>query len=406
MAVKLNTSQFAEEGAAPDFPGSARPPRRAYPTDWRSISVQALALVAVGAVAAFLVFNIATNVRLLSVETGFEFLSRPAGFAISQALIPYTSSSTYLTAFFVALLNTVVLTLLCIVIATALGLTVALARLSSNPLLSRLAAAFVEAMRNVPLLLHLLVWYFVVVRTLPAPRDGYSFFDLAFLSNRGLYLPAPDTGLLAFLIAGLAGLGCTLLFAGVARARKLAYGRGGLWSWLTPVPLFAVPALALASGLAELHWSIPELRGFNYAGGIKIVPEFVAMTLGLSIYSSAFVAEIFRGGINSVSRGQREAGLSLGLAPWLVNLKIVIPLALRAVVPPLGAQYVLLLKNSSLAAAIAYPDLMLIFAGTALNQTGQPLEVMFVTLSAYVVLGLALAVATSLLNRRLALVTR
>jgi general L-amino acid transport system permease protein len=376
--------------------------------DWRSIMIQVLTLVAVVAVVAFLAGNIATNVSRLGVESGFGFLSRPAGFAISQSLIPYTSSSTYLTAFFVALLNTVVLALLCIVFATALGLTVALARLSSNPLVSGLAAAFVEAMRNVPLLLHLLIWYFVVVRSLPAPRDGFSFFGLAFLSNRGLYLPAPegDAALGALLIAVLVAAACMALLAGLARARKRNTGAAGIRGWMVPAPLLAIPLLAWITGLSDLHWSVPELRGFNYAGGIKIVPEFVAMTLGLSIYASAFIAEVFRGGINSVPRGQREAGLSLGLAPWLVNVKIVIPLALRAVVPPLGGQYVLLLKNSSLAAAIAYPDLMLIFAGTALNQTGQPLEVMLITLSAYVVLGLAIAAAMSLWNRRLMLVTR
>lgn len=408
MAANPDTTRLAAEGAAPVTPGGARLRRRRYPTDLRSLSVQALALIAVLAVAAFLVFNVVTNVRLLSVQTGFEFLSRPAGFAISQTLIPYTSSSTYLTAFLVALLNTVVLTLLSIVVATLLGLTVALARQSPNPLLARIAAAYVETVRNVPLLLHLLVWYFVVVRSLPAPRNGYSFFGLAFLSNRGLYLPAPqaDGGLAALLAAMLAGLLATLLLAALAGARKRSTGRAGPLGPLVPVPLVAVPLLALATGLAGLQWSVPELRGFNYAGGISVVPELVAMTLGLSIYSSAFIAEIFRGGFNSVPKGQREAGLALGLAPWLVNLMIVIPLALRAVVPPLGAHYVLLLKNSSLAAAIAYPDLMLIFAGTALNQTGQPLEVMLITLAAYLVLGLSIALATSLVNRRLALVTR
>jgi general L-amino acid transport system permease protein len=298
-----------------------------------------------------------------------------------------------------------VLSLTCIVAATLLGMAVALARVSPNPTLSGLAAAYVEAIRNVPLLLQLLAWYFVVVRSLPTPRNAYSFLGVGFLSNRGLYLPAPDASA-GFVVALFAGLGLACAVSLSAWIRKSETGRAGRRVWLAPAALVGVPLLALATGLANLHWSVPVLRGFNYTGGLKLVPEFIAMMLGLSIYSSAFLAEVFRGGINAVGRGQREAALSLGMRPWLVNWKVVIPLALRVVVPPLGGQYVLLLKNSSLAAAIAYPDLMQVMAGTAVNQTGQPLEVMFMTLATYVLLGLMIAAATNLWNYRLKLRVR
>jgi len=402
VAVAPHQRDLSEERAAARVASGARPPRRSYAVNWRDAAIQGLTLVAVAAVAGFLVWNLVSNVRQLGVNVGFDFLFRPASFAISQTLIPYTPASTYLDAFVAALLNTVVLSLTCIVAATLLGMAVALARVSSNPTLSGLAATYVEAIRNVPLLLQLLAWYFVVVRSLPTPRNAYSFFSVGFLSNRGLYLPAPEANA-GFVIALVAGLAVASAVAVSAWMRKSETGRAGRRLWLIPAAFVGVPLLALATGFADLHWSVPVLRGFNYAGGLKLVPEFIAMTLGLSIYASAFVAEVFRGGINAVGRGQREAGLSLGMRPWLVNWKVVIPLALRVVVPPLGGQYVLLLKNSSLAAAIAYPDLMQVMAGTAVNQTGQPLEVMFITLATYVLLGLMIAAATNLWNYRLKL---
>lgn len=406
----LNSAEQAREDAAAGIESSRPPPRRRFEHigGWRNISIQAAALIGVAAVLVFLAINVANNVSRLGIETGFEFLFRPAGFPISQTLIPYSPSSTYLTAFFVALLNTVVLAAICIVLSTALGLLVGLARLSANPMVSGLAASFVEAVRNVPLLLHLLAWYFIVLRSLPAPREAISVLDLIYLSKRGLYVPAPEAGqpLVVLCLAFLGGLAGSIVLARAARARKMKTGRAGPMAFLSIAPVILLPLAVVLAGYGDLTWSIPELRGFNYAGGAEMVPEFVAMTVGLSVYSAAFIAEIFRGGFNSVPRGQREGALSLGLPAWLVNLKIVIPLALRAVTPPLGAQYVLLLKNSSLAAAIAYPDLMLIFAGTALNQTGQPLEVMFITLSAYLILGLLIAMATNAWNRRLALVSR
>jgi general L-amino acid transport system permease protein len=290
--------------------------------------------------------NVAANLHRLGVRTGFAFLSRPAGFDISQTLISYSEASTYFTAFVAALLNTVLATALSIVFATVLGFVGALARRSSNQLVSAIGAIYVETFRNIPLLIQLLFWYFAVMQSLPLPRNSLHIGDVIFLNNRGLFIP-----------------------------------------WIH-----------LDRGLSV---SIPQLQGFNFHGGLTILPELLALTLGLSIYSAAFVAEIMRGGMQAISRGQIDAAISLGLTRWQTIRFVVVPLALRIIVPPLGAYYIVMLKNTSLGSAIAYPELILVVAGTILNQTGQPIEAMEITLATYVVLGLGLAVATGAVNRRL-----
>jgi general L-amino acid transport system permease protein len=277
------------------------------------------------------------------VHTGFAFLGRPAGFAISQTLIPFDETSTYFRAFLVALVNTLLVTGLSIVIATIMGFIIALARSSSNQLVAAAGAVYVETFRNIPLLIQLLFWYFAVVQALPPPRQSIDIGHVIFLNSRGLFIPWIDT-------AGL---------------------------------------------------SIPRLQGFNFHGGLVILPELLAVTIGLSIYSAAFIAEIMRAGIQATSRGQIDAAQSLGLTRWQTTRLIVVPLALRIIVPPLGAYYIVILKNSSLGSAIAYPDLILIVAGTILNQTGQPIEAMTITLAAYLFLGVAIALLTSGVNRYL-----
>jgi general L-amino acid transport system permease protein len=357
---------------------------------------------------AFIARNVVVNLDRLGVRTGFAFLARPAGFEIAQALIPYHEQSSYFRAFLVALLNTVVLSGLCIVLATILGFAIGLARLSANRLLASVAGAYVEIVRNIPLLLQLLFWYFAVIRPLPGPRQSLSLFGLAYLNNRGLNVPRPvfGDGFGLVVVGLLVGVGLAGALVWAARRHRLRAGVPSALRWLAPLPIVLCPVLIAVIRGASLSWSVPVLSGFNFAGGMTLIPEFVAMVVGLSVYSAAFIAEIVRGGIASVPQGQADAARALGLRPWLVTSKVVVPLALRAIVPPLGGQYVLLLKNSSLAAAIAYPDLMLIFAGTVLNQTGQPLEAMTITLTTYLALALALAVATGAWNRRLALVER
>jgi general L-amino acid transport system permease protein len=307
-----------------------------------------LQLAVLAGVALFLIFigwNVAANLQRLGVRTGFGFLSRPAGFDISQTLLPYSEASTYFTAFLAALLNTVLATALSIVFATLLGFVIALARRSSNELVSAAGAVYVETFRNIPLLIQLLFWYFAVMQSLPLPRNSLHIGDAVFLNNRGLFIP-----------------------------------------WLD---------------FHGLTFSVPQLQGFNFHGGLTILPELLAVTLGLSIYSASFIAEIMRGGMQAVSRGQVDAAISLGLTRWQAIRFVVVPLALRIIVPPLGAYYIVMLKNTSLGSAIAYPELILVVSGTILNQTGQPIEAMVLTLATYVALGLGLAVATSATNRRL-----
>ena len=305
------------------------------------VLLQAVALLAVVIFVLFIAHNLTANLERLGVRTGFGFLSRPAGFAISQAPIPFDEASTYFRAFLVALLNTLLVTGLSIVLATVIGFVIALARSSSNQLVAGAGATYVETFRNIPLLIQLLFWYFAVVQALPLPRQSFEIANAIFLNNRGLFIP-----------------------------------------WID------------ASGL-----SVPHLEGFNFHGGLVILPELLALTIGLSIYSAAFIAEIMRGGIQATSRGHIDAAYSLGLTRRQTTRLIVVPLALRIIVPPLGAYYIVVLKNSSLGSAIAYPDLILIVAGTILNQTGQPIEAMTITLATYLVLGLTLAFITSAVNR-------
>jgi general L-amino acid transport system permease protein len=309
----------------------------------RGVLLQAITLVAVALFVFFIAHNLTANLERLGVRTGFGFLSRPAGFAISQTPIPFDETATYFRAFLVALLNTLLVTGLSIALATVIGFVVALARSSSNQLVTVAGATYVETFRNIPLLIQLLFWYFAVVQALPPPRESFEIADAIFLNNRGLFIP-----------------------------------------WFG------------ASGL-----SIPHLAGFNFQGGAVLLPELLALTLGLSIYSAAFIAEIMRGGIQATSQGHIDAAHSLGLTRWQTTRLVVVPLALRIIVPPLGAYYIVILKNSSLGSAIAYPDLILIVAGTILNQTGQPIEAMTITLATYLVLGLALALITSAVNRYL-----
>jgi general L-amino acid transport system permease protein len=391
-----------------------RPPRRprfALPQGtlaWRAFAIQAVVLVAITAFLIWIAANIITNITRLNINTGFSFLSRPAGFEIAQKLINFGEAATYFDVFLVSLINTVVLTAVAIVFATLLGFIIGLARLSSNKLVAGVAAAYVEIIRNIPLLLQLFYWYFAVLRPLPNPRQSLNFFDVAFLNKRGLYLPYPITepGFGALVATTLAMIAAGLVLAWMNKRHRLRTGTS-LHSVRAIALLLLVPPVVVAwlTGF-PLSWDVPHLAGFNFDGGMAVIPEFVAMAIALSLYGAAYIAEIVRSGIRAVPSGQIDAGRAIGLRPGAISRKIVIPQALRVILPPLGTQYIVLLKNSSLAAAIAYPDLMLVFAGTVLNQTGQPLEVMLVTMASYVLIGLIIGAVINLLNRRVQLVER
>jgi len=371
-------------------------------------AVQTAVLAAVALVAWLAAGNLAANLGRLGIHTGLGFLDRSAGFAISQHLIDYSESSTYLRALEVAILNTLLLAAVSIVLATPLGFAIGLARRSSNGLLSALAAGYVELLRNLPLLLQLFFWYFAVLRALPVPRASVSFLGAVFLNVRGLILPRPlaAPGFEVFLAALGLGIALALGTAAWMRRQREKFGAAPVSGAAVGALLVLPPLAALLLGGPPIHWELPELRGFNFAGGLVVQPEFVAMALALSLYSAAYIAEIVRAGIDAVSRGQIEAARALGLRSGAITAKIVIPQALRVIVPPLGNEYLRLFRNTTLAAAIGYPDLTLVFAGTAVIQTAQPLEVMLIVCACYLAINLTVSAAINAYNRRIALTYR
>jgi general L-amino acid transport system permease protein len=364
--------------------------------------LQLIVLLGVVLLVAGIAHDVATNLARLGIKTGFWFLSRPAGFDISQTLIPYHDDSTYFTVFLVALLNTLLVSLLSIILGTLLGLVVALSRSSSNGLVAATGSLYVETFRNIPLLIQLLFWYFAAMQALPAPSASFQIARMIFLNDRGLFIPSIQFGdsLGPMVGAFAAGLALSLFMLAKARRHRIAAGQVRAFAWWALLPCIVLPLAIGVCYRVDIAWSIPQLRGFNFHGGIAILPELLALTVGLSIYSGAFIAEIIRGGIQAVSRGQTDAAVSLGLTRWQTSRLILLPLALRVIVPPLGAYYVVVLKNSSLGSAIAYPDLILVFAGTVLNQTAQPIEVMTLTLLTYLALGFLFSFATSTVNRQ------
>jgi general L-amino acid transport system permease protein len=369
---------------------------------------QILAVVAVVAIAIYLIHNTITNLNNRGITSGFAFLDRSAGFGIVQHLIDYQQGDTYGRVFLVGLLNTLLVSALCIVFASFLGFFLGLARLSDNWLLRKLSTVYIETFRNIPPLLQIFFWYFAVLRNLPGPRQAVSAFDLAFLSNRGLYIPSPQwgEGLLAFIAAILLAGAFSV---GLFRYNKMHQIKTGQLRRTWPTALVLIIGLPLIAHWvfgAALHWDVPVLRGFNFRGGMALIPELAALTLALSVYTSAFIAEIIRSGIQAVPYGQHEAARSLGLPNPVTLRQVIIPQALRVVIPPLTSQYLNIVKNSSLAAAIGYPDMVSLFAGTVLNQTGQAIETIAITMSVYLIISLSISLLMNIYNRRMALIER
>ncbi|HSZ96595.1 MAG TPA: ABC transporter permease subunit, partial [Bradyrhizobium sp.] len=287
--------------------------------------------------------------------------------------------------------------------ATVIGFLVALGRLSPNWLLARISGGYVELLRNIPLLFQILFWYLAVLQALPPPRQSISLFDLFFLSNRGLVVPTPipHAGLEAVTIALLIAISASLLLRFYAQRQLFQSGRMlTIWPYIVGL-IIGLPLIASLAFGSPVSFEIPQLRGFNFAGGSRIIPEFVALTLALSTYTGAFIAEVVRAGILSVHKGQMEAGSSLGLSRGAALRLIVVPQALRVILPPLTNQYLNLTKNSSLAVAIGYPDLVSVFAGTALNQTGQAIEIIGITMGVYLLISLVTSAIMSFYNWRI-----
>ncbi|MGA7807857.1 amino acid ABC transporter permease [Bradyrhizobium sp.] len=370
---------------------------------WGGFALQVVFVVVLIWIGYEITANARANLESERITSGFGFLHNTAGFDVSQTLIPYSGSDTYGRVFLVGLVNTLLVSVIGIFFATVIGFIVALGRLSPNWLMSRVAGAYVEGVRNVPLLFQILFWYLAVLAALPVPRQSISLFGSFFLSNRGLIIPRPiaQVGLQPFALALLAAIVASALLHHHARRQLFEEGRSIV---TLPYVIGLLVGLPLLSSLifgVPVTFEIPELRGFNFSGGARVIPEFVALTLALSTYTAAFIAEVVRAGILSVHRGQMEAGLSLGLSRGSVLRLIVVPQAMRVILPPLTNQYLNLTKNSSLAVAIGYPDLVSVFAGTTLSQTGQAIEIIAITMGVYLAISLLTSAIMSFYGWRL-----
>jgi general L-amino acid transport system permease protein len=375
----------------------------------RSIAYQ----VALCAAVAILVYgaarNAIDNLERAHIASGFGFWNHTAGFDISQTLISFDSAtSSYGRAFWVGLLNTLLVAGLGIVFASILGFVVGIARLSKNWLVAKTAAGYVETIRNIPLLLQLLFWYNAVLKALPAIRESIVIPGGIYLNNRGLFLPLPVfKGGFGFVLAALAvGVIGAIAFYVWARKRQEQTGRQAPVFTVALALIVGLPLAALALAGFPLGFEYPQSGRFNINGGIEVLPEFAALLFGLTIYTAAFIAEVVRAGVAAVSRGQTEAAYSLGMRAGPTLRLIVVPQAMRVIIPPLTSQYLNLTKNSTLAVAIGYPDLVQVFTGTVLNQTGQAVEVVAITMAVYLTISLATSLLMNIYNSRIALVER
>ncbi len=351
--------------------------------------------------------NTQANLKKLNQNFGFDFLTQAAGFDLSTSLIEYTSNSTYGRAIVAGLLNTILVAVLGIIFATIIGFIVGVMRLSKNRVVAGAATLYIELIRNIPLLLQIFMWYALVLKPLPGVKDAHSLFGVVFLSKKGIVMPHPNFGSgawigLLFLAAALVG---TWLFRKRARKRQDETGK------ITPVWLISIPIIILSPfvGLALAGWPLnfdyPQLKGFNFAGGMTMVPEMAALLIALIVYSATFIAETVRSGIQAVSHGQSEASSALGLSRGMALRLVIIPQAMRVIIPPLASQYLNLTKNSSLAIAVGFPDLMYA-GGTVNNQSGKAIEVVFILMVVYLSLSLLTAAFMNWFNSRMKLVER
>jgi general L-amino acid transport system permease protein len=392
-------------------PDSSTQPSR--PPIWndpkaRSIFYQIVVLVAFCAFLAYILNNTLQNMESRGIRAGFGFLNQQSGFDILMTLIPYSATSTFGRTFVVGLLNTLLVSALGVILATILGFIIGIARLSPNWLIRQLAAIYVEIFRNIPLLLQIMFWYFAVLQAVPHPRDSLNLADAFFLNNRGLYLPAPvpGSGFMLTVLALLVAIIIVVVVKRWAHRRQEATGQQFHTVWFAIGVLIGLPLLVFLVTGAPMGWDLPSLQGFNFRGGMVVIPELAGLLLALSIYTAAFIAEIVRSGIQSVSHGQTEAAEAVGLSRGRILHLVIIPQAMRVIIPQLTSQYLNLTKNSSLATAIGYPDLVAVFAGTTLNQTGQALEVISTTMLVYLTLSLLISSFMNWYNKRMALVER
>ncbi|CZF78263.1 putative glutamine ABC transporter permease protein GlnM [Grimontia celer] len=389
----------------------ARPEKKQsiiYNPTFRSVVFQAVAIIALVFFVYTIVNNALTNLESRGIATGFGFLTQEAGFGIGLTLIEYDETYSYGRTFFVGLLNTALVSVLGIVFATVIGFLMGIARLSNNWLLSRFAAVYIEIFRNIPLLLQIFFWYFAVLQALPSPRESISIGESFFLNVRGMYFTRPvfEEGSNIIFIALAVALVFSFVFSRWAKRKQETTGEQTPVFSISLAAIIGLPLIAFFVAGMPVSLEYPELKGFNFRGGISIIPELAALTLALSIYTASFIAEIVRSGINAVSHGQTEAAMALGLPRGKTLRLVIIPQAMRIIIPPLTSQYLNLTKNSSLAMAIGYPDLVSVFAGTTLNQTGQAIEIIAMTMGVYLTLSLLTSLLMNIYNAKMALVER
>ena len=374
----------------------------------RAVLLQLIVIAAVFGSFGWLISNLVTNFATLNKNFGFDFLFQPAGYDINQRLIEYTNRSTHIRAAVVGLINTALVAIVGIVLATILGVILGIIRLSNNWLARNVVYWYIEFSRNVPILLHILLWHGIIINTMPHPKKAIAVGDFFFLTNRGLYLPQPiaEVGIEALYLAIVAAIAFVFFFSRYAKKLQTETGRQLPVSMINFIVLISLPMLAFLVSGSPVSLDLPALKGFNFRGGMHLMPEFVALTFALSIYTAAFIAEIVRAGILAIHNGQREAAEALGLRPRRVMSLVILPQARRVIIPPLTSQYLNLTKNSSLAIAIGYMDLVATLGGITLNQTGREIETMLLVMGIYLIISLSISVAMNWYNSSVKLVDR
>jgi general L-amino acid transport system permease protein len=373
----------------------------------RAILFQILTVCTVGLIAWYLVSNTLYNLHKQSIATGFSFLKKEASFEIGESVIPYSAASSYARALLVGTLNTIKVAFVGIVITIVMGTILGVARLSTNWLVSRIAAIYIEVMQDIPILLQLFFWYAIFYETMPSPREAISPGAGIYLCNRGAAFTIPEAHLAHLYMLLVFLLGCVLVYFMRRWAKKRQENTGRYFPVfrVSLAILFGFPLIVWLAFGAPMQLDAPKLVGFNFIGGLTVSPEFIALLMGLVLYTAAFVAEVVRAGIQSVSKGQKEAAMSIGLRPTLVLNLVILPQALRVIVPPLTSQMLNLTKNSSLAVAIGYPDFVSV-ANTTINQTGQSIEGVALIMAVYLTFSLSTSAFMNWYNKRVALVER
>ena len=375
----------------------------------KKILPQLLTLLFIVLVFGFFTMNAQENMGARGLEFGFGFLKTQASFDIQFSLIDYDGSNSYARAYLVGLLNTLLVAFIGIILATLLGAVIGVARLSPNYLIRKTASFYIEFFRNIPLLLQIFFWYFAALRALPMLEDAPMLLNSSFMTIKGLYTPAPIwTNFDVFFTTIIAAMIIIFFFARYAKKKQEQEGKRLPVFFISLAIFIFLPLLTFLIGGVDLSWSYPVIRqmsqsSYTFDGGLKIPPELIALTLALTLYTATFIAENVRAGIQGIGKGQKEAAASIGLTPNQVLKLVIMPQALRIIIPPTTNQYLNLTKNSSLAAAIAYPDLVLVFAGTAMMQTGRAIEIVGITMATYLTISLGISLLMNWYNKRIAI---